>query len=156
MAYDLERFLKAQEKSYTRALQEIKEGRKVSHWMWYIFPQVQGLGYSPTAQYYAISSLDEARAYVSHPVLGARLREISEALLDVESSDAEEVMGWPDDLKLRSSMTLFSIADPECSVYQKVLDKFFGGEKDEKTVAILKWQEPAENRKHFCTKRAKT
>lgn len=108
--------------------------------MWYIFPQIQGLGYSPTAQYYAISGLDEAKEYINHPVLGEHLREISSALLELESSDAEEVMGWPDNLKLRSSMTLFSIADPGCDVFQKVLDKYFDGEKDSKTIAVLGWQ----------------
>lgn len=143
MEEGLNRFLSAQEKSYTRALQEIRSGKKRSHWMWYIFPQIQGLGYSPTAQYYAISGMDEAKEYISHPVLGEHLREISSALLELESSDAEEVMGWPDNLKLRSSMTLFSIADPGCEVFQKVLNKYFGGEKDAKTIAILGWQEPS-------------
>lgn len=143
MEEGLNRFLSAQEKSYKRALQEIRSGKKMSHWMWYIFPQIHGLGYSPTAQYYAISGMDEAREYISHPVLGEHLREISSALLELESSDAEEVMGWPDNLKLRSSMTLFSIADPGCEVFKKVLDKYFGGEKDEKTIAILGWQEPS-------------
>ncbi|MCD7885108.1 MAG: DUF1810 domain-containing protein [Lachnospiraceae bacterium] len=143
MGEGLNRYLSAQEKSYARALQEIRSGKKISHWMWYIFPQIQGLGYSPTAQYYAISGLDEAKEYIRHPVLGEHLREISSALLELESSDAEEVMGWPDNLKLRSSMTLFSIADPGCEVFQKVLDKYFGVEKDPKTIAILGWKNPS-------------
>lgn len=143
MAEGLNRFLSAQEKTYKQALQEIRSGRKMSHWMWYIFPQIHGLGYSSTAQYYAITGLDEAKEYISHPILGERLREISSALLELESSDAEEVMGWPDNLKLHSSMTLFSIADPGCDIFQKVLDKYFNGEKDQKTIAILGWQIPS-------------
>ncbi|MCD7743854.1 MAG: DUF1810 domain-containing protein [Lachnospiraceae bacterium] len=143
MEEGLNRFLSAQEKSYKRALQEIRSGKKMSHWMWYIFPQIQGLGSSPTAQYYAISGLDEAKEYISPPVLGEHLREISSALLELESSDAEDVIGWPDNLKLRSSMTLFSIADPGCEVFQKVLDKYFDGEKDPKTIAILERQNPS-------------
>ena len=134
---DLERFRIAQQRYYPIALQEIKAGQKRSHWMWFIFPQIVGLGYSETAQYYAIKNIDEAKAYMEDETLGRNLIEISEALLDVESDNADEVMGWPDNLKLKSSMTLFSLAKPECEVFQKVLDKFFHGERDQKTIEIL-------------------
>jgi uncharacterized protein (DUF1810 family) len=133
----LERFRKAQQKNYDSALREIQNGRKQSHWMWFIFPQIAGLGYSQTAQYYAVADLDEAKEFLNDNMLGKNLIEISEALLELESNDATEVMGWPDDLKLRSSMTLFALADPECEVFQKVLDKFYGGERDERTIELL-------------------
>lgn len=134
---NLERYVKAQETSYEIALNEIKNGGKKSHWMWYIFPQIKGLGYSSTAQYYAIQGKDEAEEYLAHPVLGKRLLEISEALLEIESSDARRVLGYPDDVKLKSSMTLFYLVSGN-EVFKKVLDKFFGGEIDRKTVEILK------------------
>jgi uncharacterized protein (DUF1810 family) len=137
MSNNLERFRKAQCDSYDTALHEIKNGRKRSHWMWYIFPQVAGLGYSPTAQYYAIRDLDEAVDFLNDKVLGKNLIEISEALLLIESNDATAVMGYPDDMKLRSSMTLFELADPECKVFQKVLDKFYHGERHKRTLEIL-------------------
>jgi uncharacterized protein (DUF1810 family) len=133
----LERFRKAQQKNYDSALREIQNGRKQSHWIWFIFPQIAGLGYSQTAQCYAIADLDEAKEFLDDDMLGKNLIEISEALLELESNDATEVMGWPDDLKLRSSMTLFALADPECEVFQKVLDKFYGGERDERTIELL-------------------
>ena len=133
----LDRFLKAQASSYDTALREIRAGRKYSHWIWYIFPQIQGLGFSSTAQYYAIADLEEAKAYLQEPTLRARLLEISEALLHLESDDPTQVMGYPDDLKLRSSMTLFAEAEPDCTVFQQVLDKFYGGHKDERTLRIL-------------------
>ena len=135
--YDLDRFLKGQARNYDAALREIQSGCKRSHWMWYVFPQIQGLGYSSTAQYYAIRDLDEAKAYLQHPVLRERLLEISGALLTLDSHNASEVFGWPDDMKLRSSMTLFAEAEPACEVFQKVLDQYFNGKKDEKTLSIL-------------------
>lgn len=138
MDHNLKRFLTAHQTYYRTALQEIKAGQKRSHWMWFIFPQIAGLGYSETAQYYAIRDLNEAKAYMEDGTLGRNLVEVSEALLEVKSNDAGEVMGWPDNLKLKSSMTLFSLAKPECEVFQKVLDKFFHGERDQKTVEILK------------------
>jgi uncharacterized protein (DUF1810 family) len=138
MEKGLERFRKAQKNSYDTALREIKNGQKRSHWMWYIFPQIAGLGYSQTAQYYAIADLEEAKEFLKDDILGKNLIEISEALLEVESNDATHVMGWPDDLKLRSSMTLFALADPECDVFRKVLDKFYGGEMDERTIELLR------------------
>lgn len=133
----LERFLTAQRSSYETALKEIKAGRKRSHWIWYIFPQIAGLGYSETARYYAIRDMDEAKAYMENETLKSRLIEISQALLEVDSDDASQVMGWPDDLKLRSSMTLFALAKPEEKVFQKVLDQFFQGKMDQKTIEIL-------------------
>lgn len=134
--HDLNRFISAQERSYDAALREIKAGHKRTHWMWYIFPQIAGLGFSSTAQFYAISSMQEAKDYYAHPVLGKRLVEISEALLALDTSDAGAVMGYPDDLKLRSSMTLFLAASGD-AVFQKVLDKFYSGKPDSKTLSIL-------------------
>ena len=138
MAYNLNRFLKAQESDYARALSEIKAGRKRSHWMWYIFPQVKGLGFSSMSRHYGIADIGEAKAYMENPVLRDRLLEITEALLTLKSNDASHIMGYPDDLKLRSSMTLFALAAPECEVFQKALDKYFHGEKDQKTIQLLK------------------
>lgn len=137
MQEGLERFLKAQEIHYETALREIRAGRKRSHWMWFIFPQIAGLGRSSAAQYYAIRDLEEAKAYLEDAVLGENLLLISQALLEVDSDDAEAVMGWPDHLKLWSSMTLFALAKPDCLVFQKVLDKFYGGKKDAKTMELL-------------------
>ena len=135
--YNIQRFIDAHQRSFHVALGEIKAGYKVSHWMWYIFPQIKGLGRSEIAEYYAIENLDEAKAYLTEPLLAEHMHAICEALLENESSNAEEVMGWPDDLKLRSSMTLFKEADLDNDIYQKVLDKFFDGEADEKTLEIL-------------------
>ena len=135
---DLSRFLKAQQYDYDQALKEIRSGRKRSHWMWYIFPQIQGLGFSSTAQYYAIRDLDEAKEYLAHPVLGERLKEISSALLELEGLSASEIFGYPDDLKLRSSMTLFRLADLDCDIFEKVLEKYYGGKPDDRTVNIIR------------------
>ena len=134
---NLERFIKAQESDFKTALTEIKSGHKKSCWMWYIFPQIQGLGSSGTAMYYAIEDYEEAKAYIENAVTNAHLREISEALLQLESNDATRVMGWPDDLKLCSSMTLFALATKENEVFRKVLGKFFDGKLDAQTVDIL-------------------
>ena len=128
MASDLSRFLKAQERDYARALSEIRSGRKRSHWMWYIFPQIQGLGFSQTAQFYAIQDLAEAKDYLAHPVLG---------LLELDGLSASEIFGYPDDLKLCSCMTLFRMADLDCPIFQEVIDKYYDGEPDKKTVRIL-------------------
>ena len=135
--YNIQRFVDAHDRSFAVALGELRAGYKVSHWMWYIFPQIRGLGRSEIAVYYSIENLEEARAYLAEPVLAEHMQQICEALLENESDNAEEVMGWPDDLKLRSSMTLFREADPENAIYQKVLDKFFDGQADEKTLALL-------------------
>ena len=137
MPSDLSRFLKAQEYDFAQALKEIRAGRKRSHWMWYIFPQIQGLGFSSTAQYYAIRDLDEAKDYLDHPVLGARLKEISSALLELDGLSASAIFGYPDDLKLRSSMTLFRLADLDCSIFKDVIDKYYDGIPDKRTVDIV-------------------
>lgn len=135
----LDRFLKAQKTSYNNALQEIKDGRKRSHWMWYILPQYKGLGLSETSQYYSINSLEEAKQFLNHPVLGMRLREISNELLKLQKTDAGAIFGSPDYLKLKSSMTLFAEVDGSGNkIFQKVLDKFYEGQKDIKTLALLK------------------
>ena len=137
--YDLERFVKAQEDDYNIALREIKAGQKKSHWIWYIFPQLIDLGRSSTAKFYGIENLDEAKLYLAHPVLGARLREISEALLNLDDNNPYNVMGGhPDDYKLQSCMTLFAQISEENSVFHKVLAKFFNGELDENTLDLLK------------------
>ena len=135
---DLSRFHRAQRGSYADALEEIRAGRKRSHWIWYIFPQLQGLGFSSTSQFYALRDLDEARAYLADPVLRERLLEISGALLALSSSDPSAVMGYPDDLKLQSCMTLFELADPECPVFPAVLEKFYGGERDKRTLRLAR------------------
>lgn len=135
---DLKRFLDAQQRDYSTALSEIKTGRKRSHWMWYIFPQITGLGFSEMAQRYAIDDLAEAIAYLGHPVLGTRLQEISAALLEITSNNANEVMGSPDDLKLRSSMTLFALAAGPESIFEQVLKKFFDGHKDPATLQLVR------------------
>lgn len=136
--FNLDRFKKAQACDYAIALSEIKNGRKQSHWMWYIFPQLKDLGFSSMAEFYGIDGLAEAKAYIADDLLRGRLVEISEVLLNVPSSDAREVMGYPDDLKLKSCMTLFMVAAPEIDVFAKVLEKFFGGEKDLKTLEMVK------------------
>jgi uncharacterized protein (DUF1810 family) len=133
----LTRFLQAQEGSYRTALDEIKQGRRRSHWMWYIFPQIAGLGFSETARFYAIKNRQEAKAYLEHSVLGPRLIEISEELLRVEGKTANQIFGTPDDLKLRSSMTLFLEVAQSDSVFQAVLDKYFNGQPDQRTLNLL-------------------
>jgi uncharacterized protein (DUF1810 family) len=134
--YDLMRFVRAQEAAYARALAEIKAAEKVSHWMWYIFPQIEGLGYSRTAKFYAIKSVEEARAYLGHPLLGPRLKECTEAVLGVEGRTAEEIFGDPDDLKLRSCATLFACVSPAGSVFARLLERYFGGEADVRTLEL--------------------
>lgn len=138
MAYDLSRFLKAQERDYHTALEEIRAGHKSSHWIWYIFPQLEALGFSPTAKFYGIADLDEARAYLWNNLLRTRLLTISQALLDLPSNDIDAIMGYPDNLKLCSSMTLFHLAEPDCDIFQKVLDKYFDGKPDEKTITLCR------------------
>ncbi|MGI4832294.1 MAG: DUF1810 domain-containing protein [Janthinobacterium lividum] len=134
---NLQRFLDAQQRDYQTALGEMRAGRKRSHWMWYIFPQIQGLGYSSTAQHYAIANASEAAAYLAHPTLGPRLVEISKALVALPGSNATSVMGTPDDLKLRSSMTLFAQVPGADPVFGAVLAKFFGGAPDAQTLRLL-------------------
>jgi uncharacterized protein (DUF1810 family) len=135
--FDLERFVTAQEPAYARALAELRAGRKESHWMWFVFPQMRGLGFSPVAQRFGITSLAEARAYLDHPVLGARLRESAEAVLAIEGSSAYDIFGTPDDLKLRSSATLFAQATSAGSVFHQLLAKFYDGVPDGATLKLL-------------------
>jgi uncharacterized protein (DUF1810 family) len=137
MQTNLERFIEAQRINYQQALSEIKNGRKQSHWMWYIFPQIAGLGFSETSRFYAIRDLDEATAYFRHEILGTRLVEISEALLQLPTNNAHSIFGSPDNMKLQSSMTLFSLVESTNPVFQAVLDKFFNGKPDQKTIQRL-------------------
>ena len=139
--FNLQRFRKAQESDYETALSEIKKGRKRSHWIWYIFPQINGLGFSETSQYYAIKSKEEAAAYLAHPVLGKRLTEMCEALLQLPDNNAHNIFGSPDDLKLKSCMTLFVSLPHTHPVFDAVLQKFFNGKKDEETIRILEQQQ---------------
>ena len=134
---NLERFVEAQAPVYDKALAELKAGRKQSHWMWFVFPQIAGLGRSPMAQHYAIQTLAEARAYLAHPLLGARLQECTQAVVDVESRTAHEIFGPPDDLKFCSSMTLFAQAAADDPLFRAALDRYFGGKEDEHTLKIL-------------------
>jgi uncharacterized protein (DUF1810 family) len=135
--FDLTRFIHAQERDYEQAISEIRSGRKRSHWMWYIFPQFEGLGFSPTSRHYAIKSIAEAEAYLRHPVLGPRLLECVRATLGLEGRSASDVFGSPDDMKLRSCATLFASVSPTESIFEQILDKYFGGRRDEKTVELL-------------------
>jgi uncharacterized protein (DUF1810 family) len=135
--YDLNRFVQVQADDYEQALAQIKRARKQSHWMWYIFPQYDGLGFSSTSRRYAIKCRAEAEAYLSHPVLGPRLIECAEAVLGVEGRSAFEVLGSPDDVKLRSCATLFASVSPEGSVFHQLLDKYYHGERDSKTLHLL-------------------
>ncbi len=135
--YDLDRFVRAQEEDYTQALSEIRAGRKRTHWMWYIFPQIDGLAFSATSKLYSIKSAAEARAYLSHPVLGPRLLECAEAVLAVEGRSAAEIFGSPDDLKLRSCATLFARVSAPGSVFERLLQKYYHGEPDGKTLRLL-------------------
>jgi uncharacterized protein (DUF1810 family) len=135
--FDLGRFTKAQERIYDSVLAELRSGRKRTHWMWFIFPQIDGLAYSGTSKHFAIKSIEEARRYLNHPILGSRLLECAEAVLAVEGRPVSEIFGYPDDLKLKSSMTLFAyVADPG-SVFVRVLDKYFQGEQDVRTLDLL-------------------
>jgi uncharacterized protein (DUF1810 family) len=136
-SFQLKRFLDAQEGVYPQAFAELRAGSKQSHWMWFIFPQIDGLGSSGTARFYAIKSRDEAQAYLEHPVLGSRLRECCEALLQVPDNNATRILGCPDDLKLRSSMTLFAAVAGNDPVFHKILAKFYGGLQDARTLELL-------------------
>jgi uncharacterized protein (DUF1810 family) len=136
-AFDLSRFVEAQVGDYARALAEIRSGRKRSHWMWYVFPQFDGLGSSPMSQRYAIKSIAEAESYLRHPILGPRLIECAEAAAAIEGKSAPDVFGSPDDMKLRSCATLFSRASPAGSVFDRLLDKYFQGKPDEQTLCLI-------------------
>ncbi|GGG50449.1 hypothetical protein GCM10010964_42170 [Caldovatus sediminis] len=135
--FDLERFVRAQEPVIADVRRELRAGRKRTHWMWFVFPQLRALGRSPTAQRYGIASLAEAQAYMAHPVLGPRLIECAELVRAVQGRSAHEIFGNPDDLKLRSSMTLFAAARPEAAVFAEVLRRYFGGEPDPLTTELL-------------------
>jgi uncharacterized protein (DUF1810 family) len=135
---NLARFIEAQAPIYDQALRELRAGHKQSHWMWFVFPQIAGLGHSPMAQHYAIQNLAEARAYLTHPVLGPRLRESSQAVLALEGKDAHDIFSSPDDLKFRSSMTLFAHAAPDEALFRDLLEKYYGGEEDALTLGKLR------------------
>ncbi len=134
---DLNRFMTAQESIYDSVLTELRSGRKRTHWMWYIFPQLDGLGHSPTSKHYAIKSMEEARQYLNHPVLGTRLLECAEAVFAIEGRSISEIFAHPDNLKLKSSMTLFACVADQCSVFARILDKYFDGERDALTLQLL-------------------
>ena len=135
--YDLDRFLKAQEASYDTALDELKAASERSHWIWFVFPQLAGLGQSPTSQFYGIVSREEAAAYLAHPILGGRLHECLKALQTLEQTDADQVFGALDAMKFRSSLTLFAEADPADPIIEAALDRWFGGRKDDRTLELL-------------------
>ena len=137
-SFNLPRFLKAQEFEYAQALSEIKAGQKQSHWMWYIFPQIDGLAFSSTSKLYAIKSIEEARAYLDHPILGTRLLECAEAVVAVEGRSIAEIFGSPDDLKLRSSATLFAFVSQPGSVFHRIIEKYYQGMQDDRTLDLLK------------------
>lgn len=136
--FDLARFIDAQKQVYSGVLTELKNGRKRSHWMWFVFPQIDGLAHSSTSEFYAVKSLEEARAYLNHPVLGARLTECAEAVLAVENRSASEIFGFPDDLKFKSSLTLFESAADAEPVFGALLERYFNGERDSRTIELLK------------------
>lgn len=139
MKKGLNRYLEAQENNYQHALSEIKKGRKRSHWMWYIFPQLKGLGFSETSQLYAIKDINEAKEYLNHSILGSRLKEISNELLKLEKTNAYAIFGSPDDLKLKSCMTLFSIVDTnDVNVFRKVIEQYYDGNYDQETIKLLR------------------
>jgi uncharacterized protein (DUF1810 family) len=135
--YDLNRFLTAQEGVFERALAELKDGRKRTHWMWYIFPQIDGLGFSPTAKLYSIKGIKEARQYLIHPILGKRLIECTEVVVSLKGGSVSEIFGYPDDLKFKSSMTLFEKIAGSGSVFSAALDRYCRGERDAKTLSLL-------------------
>ena len=133
-SYDLQRFVDAQDRVFDQVCQELKDGLKRSHWMWFVFPQIEGLGFSQMAARYAISSLAEAKAYLAHPILGPRLKECTQLVVQVEARSIRQILGQPDDMKFRSSMTLFARAAPEEPLFTKALQKYFGGELDRLTL----------------------
>ncbi len=135
--FDLRRFVDAQDRVYDTVLDELRNGAKRSHWIWFVFPQLRGLGHSPTAERFGISSLDEARAYLAHPVLGPRLRECTRLVAAIDGRSVDQIFGWPDNLKVRSSMTLFARATDDNAEFRAVLDKFYNGDDDPATVERL-------------------
>lgn len=143
--FNLQRFHLAQEKVYPTVVKELKFGTKISHWMWFIFPQVEGLGRTEIAKKYAIKSLDEAKAYVAHPILGKRLQECIELVLAIDGKSATDIFGEPDDLKFRSSMTLFAKAAPHIDLFQRAINKYNDGQQDTATLQILANRAPSDN-----------
>jgi uncharacterized protein (DUF1810 family) len=135
--FNLQRFVDAQDRVYDQVLAELRAGRKRSHWIWFIFPQLAALGNSSTAKHFGIDSLSEAQAYLAHPVLGARLRECTRLVMAIDGRSVDDIFGWPDNLKVRSSMTLFARAGDDNADFLAVLDKFYGGEQDARTRALL-------------------
>ncbi|WP_294958478.1 DUF1810 domain-containing protein [uncultured Flavobacterium sp.] len=136
----IERYLSAQQHIFQQALEEIEKGKKQSHWMWFVFPQIRGLGFTEYNVYYGLKDLQEAKAYLDHPVLGKRLEEITNAILKLENKTALEILGKPDERKLKSCMTLFSLLPDAPDCFEQVLEKYYGGEKDENTLQILNEQ----------------
>ncbi len=136
-SFDLDRFVRAQQPMYAQVISELRAGRKLSHWIWFIFPQMRGLGRSPNAEFYGIRSLDEARAYLTHPLLGPRLEECVLLVLAVRGTPIDRILSPPDDLKFRSSVTLFAQAAPENALFPQALDKYFGGRPDPLTLELL-------------------
>ena len=134
---DLEHFLSAQQLLYPQVLKELQAGKKTTHWMWFIFPQIEGLGHSSTAKFYSIKSIEEAKEYIEHPVLGMRLLECCNILLHINGRSADDIFGYPDNMKLKSCMTLFNYVAPGEKVFPDVLQKYFAGQKDERTLSIL-------------------
>jgi uncharacterized protein (DUF1810 family) len=145
--FNLHRFISAQDSVYADVLAELRSGHKRTHWMWYIFPQFDGLGYSSTSKHYAIRSREEARQYFEHPVLGKRLVECAETIMAVQARSASAIFGWPDDMKLKSSMTLFAAVSPPGSIFAQVLDRYFQGQQDSKTLNLLE-QDTSNDRNH--------
>jgi uncharacterized protein (DUF1810 family) len=135
--FNLQRFVDAQDRVYDRVLSELRRGEKTTHWMWFIFPQLRGLGHSPTATMYGLSSREEAIAYLQHPILGQRLKECTVIVNETEGRSLEEIFGYPDDLKFKSCMTLFAVAAPEESAFKDALEKYCGGKMDKRTVELL-------------------
>jgi uncharacterized protein (DUF1810 family) len=136
--YDLHRFVQAQQDTYAQAVDELADGHKTSHWMWFVFPQLRGLGRSPMAIRFGIASLDEARAYLDHPLLGSRLKECVRLVLRIDGRSINEIFGSPDDMKFRSCMTLFDLAAPQEAIFAQALQKYFGGTPDERTLTLLR------------------
>ena len=135
--YTLNRFLSAQQNIYPQVIKELHNANKTTHWMWFIFPQIEGLGHSSTAKYYSIRNMDETKEYLAHPVLGERLLECSNIILNINGKTVDDVFGYPDNMKLKSCMTLFNFVAPEQKVFADVLKKYFAGKPDEQTIAIL-------------------
>ncbi len=133
----LNRFLSAQQNTYPQVVKELRNGKKTTHWMWFIFPQIEGLGHNSTAKYYSIKTIEEAKEYITHPILGARLLECSKIILEIENKTADDIFGYPDNAKLKSSMTLLNFVTPEHKVFAEVLKKYFSGKQDEQTLSIL-------------------